>query len=89
MDYEKELNNLKENLEKAKSLKYRAEARLEQLKRQEEELINELNELGVDPKDLDAEIEKLTKEMDELIKEANSLLPIDLLEKKWLYDKWY
>lgn len=82
MDYEKELNNLKNNLEKAKSLKYRAEARLEQLKKQEEDLINELNELGVDPKDLDSEIEKLTNEMNALLKEANRLLPIDLLEKK-------
>ncbi len=82
MDYEKELNSLKENLEKAKSLKYRAEARLEQLKKQEEELINELNQLGVDPKDLDSEIEKLTNEMNELLNEANRLLPLDLLEKK-------
>lgn len=82
MDYEKELNSLKENLEKAKSLKYRAEARLEQLKKQEEELINELNQLGVDPKDLDSEIEKLTNEMNQLLNEANRLLPLDLLEKK-------
>lgn len=86
MDYEKELNNLRGNLEKAKSLKYRAEARLEQLKKQEEELIMELNELGVDPKDLNAEIEKLTNEMNDLLKEANSLLPVDLLEKKWFYE---
>ena len=88
MDYEKELNNLKEDLEKAKSLKYRAEARLEQLKKQEEELINELNELGVAPENLDAEIEKLTDEIDKLFKEAKSLLPVDLLEKKWFYG-WY
>ncbi len=33
MDYERELNILKDNLERAKSLKYRAEARLEQLKK--------------------------------------------------------
>ena len=29
MDYERELAQIKENLDKAKSLKYRAEARLE------------------------------------------------------------
>ncbi len=42
MDYEKELNVLKDNLEKAKSLKYKAEARLEQLNNQEQEIIKEL-----------------------------------------------
>lgn len=82
MDYEKELNLLKENLEKAKSLKYRAEARLEQLKQQEDEIIKELNELGIEPKDLEGEIEKLTLEINGLFKEANQLLPKDLLEKK-------
>ena len=59
MDYDKELIILKENLEKAKSLKYRAEARLEQLKNQEEEIIKELKDLGVKPEDLDEEINKL------------------------------
>ncbi|MFY9612624.1 MAG: hypothetical protein WAQ12_03710, partial [Tissierellaceae bacterium] len=63
MNYEMELNKLKEDLDKAKDLKYRAEARLDELKKQENELIKELEELGVDPKDLDSEIEKLTKEM--------------------------
>ncbi len=45
MDYEKELNVLKDNLEKAKSLKYKAEARLEQLNNQEQEIIKELKNL--------------------------------------------
>lgn len=82
MDYEKELSLLKENLEKAKSLKYRAEARLEQLKQQEDEIIKDLNELGIDPKDLESEIDKLTLEINSLFKNANELLPKDLLEKK-------
>lgn len=82
MDYEKELNLLKENLEKAKSLKYRAEARLEQLKQQETEVIKELEDLGVRPEDLETEIQSLTSEINELFKEANELLPTDLLEKK-------
>ena len=81
MNYEKELNNLKSNLEKAKDLKYKAEARLEQLNQQEEEIINELIELGVKPEDLDKEIDKLSLEIDNLFKEANNLLPKDLLEK--------
>lgn len=82
MDYDKELIILKENLEKAKSLKYRAEARLEQLKNQEEEIIKELKDLGVKPEDLDEEINKLTLEINNLFKEANDLLPKTLFEKK-------
>lgn len=82
MDYEKELNLLKENLEKAKSLKYRAEARLEQLKQQETEIIKELEDLGVKPEDLETEITHLTSEINKLFQEANELLPSDLLEKK-------
>lgn len=82
MDYEKELNLLKDNLEKAKSLKYRAEARLEQLKQQETEIIKELDDLGVKPGDLEKEIKSLTDEINALFKEANTLLPTDILEKK-------
>lgn len=82
MDYERELSSLKDNLEKAKSLKYKAEARLEQLKQQEDDIIKELKDLGVDPKDLDNEIQKLKVEINVLFKEANELLPKDLLEKK-------
>ncbi len=82
MDYERELNILKDNLERAKSLKYRAEARLEQLKKQEEDIIGELKELNVKPEELEEEIQKLTNEINVLFKEANELLPKDLLEKK-------
>lgn len=82
MDYEKELNLLKENLEKAKSLKYRAEARLEQLKQQETEIIKELSDLGVKPEDLESEITNLTSDINKLFQQANELLPTDLLEKK-------
>ncbi|MBU5426592.1 hypothetical protein KQI41_09265 [Tissierella pigra] len=82
MDYEKELNDLKENLEKAKNLKYKAEARLEQLNQQEEEIIKELNALGIKPEELEDEINKLTLDIDKLFQEANKLLPKDLLEKK-------
>lgn len=81
-DYEKDLNILKDNLEKAKSLKYRAEARLEQLDKQHKEIIKELQDLGVNPDDLDKEIETLTKEIETLFRESNELLPKDILEKK-------
>ena len=87
MDYEKELNVLKDNLEKAKSLKYKAEARLEQLNNQEQEIIKELKNLGVNPEDLEKEIKKLKLEIDKLFEEANTLLPKDILEKKWYNDQ--
>lgn len=82
MDYEKELNELRDNLEKAKSLKYKAEARLEQLNNQQQEIIKELKNLGVNPEDLEKEIVKLESEINKLFKEANILLPKDILEKK-------
>lgn len=82
MDYEKALSQLKENLEKARTLKYKAEARLDQLKQQEDEIIKELKEYGVEPEDLDNEINKLTMEIEGLFKEANELLPKDILEKR-------
>lgn len=82
MDYEKEINQLKSNLEKAKNLKYKAEARLEQLNHQQKEIIDELKELGVNPEDLEKEIKKLNDEIDKLFEEANTLLPKDILEKK-------
>lgn len=82
MDYEKELGQLKDDLEKAKSLKYRAEARLEQLKQQEDEIIRELKELGVNPENLEEEISNLSEEINKLFESANELLPKDLLEKK-------
>lgn len=82
MNYEKELSNLKENLDKAKTLRYKAEARLEQLKHQEDEIIKELNELGVKPEELEVEIVQLTKIIESLFKEAKEMLPTELLEKK-------
>ncbi|MCF6459762.1 hypothetical protein [Clostridium sp. Cult3] len=82
MDYEKELNILKDNLERAKNLKYKAEARLEQLNNQQEEIIKELNSLGVNPENLEEEIQKLTSEINDLFNKANALLPRDILEKK-------
>ena len=81
MDYEKELGRLKEDLDQAKSLKYRAEARLEQLKKQEDDIIKELETLGVKPEYLETEINNLTLEIEKLFKEANELLPKDLLKR--------
>ncbi len=80
MKYEERLNSLKEDLDKAKNLKYQAEARLEQLKKQEKEIIAELDELGIDPDQLNEEINNLESTIEELFKQASLNLPKDLLK---------
>ncbi|WP_354366542.1 hypothetical protein [Peptoniphilus olsenii] len=75
MKYEEQLNDLKERLDKAKNLKYKAEARLEQLNIQKKELLEELSKEGVEPDQLDEEINKLSNEIEELFKKAEDLMP--------------
>lgn len=79
-EYDKKLNQIKDNLDKAKNLRIRAEARLEQLNRQKEEIMVELKGLGVEPENLDSEITKLKDEIEGLIKKAESLLPEELIK---------
>jgi chromosome segregation ATPase len=79
-EYEKEINVIKENLDKAKSLRIRAEARLEQLNKQKQEILKELLELGVKPEELENEINRLKSEIETFIKSANDLIPADLLK---------
>jgi chromosome segregation ATPase len=79
-EYEKEINIIKENLDKAKSLRIRAEARLEQLNKQKQEILKELLELGVKPEELENEISRLKSEIETFIKSANDLIPADLLK---------
>lgn len=82
MNYENELSKLKTDLDKAKNLKYQAKARLEQLSKQEENIIEELKKLDVKPENLKEEIEKLDENIKNLFKEANEYIPTDLLDKK-------
>lgn len=79
-DYEKTINQIKENLDKAKNLRIRAEARMEQLNNQKQELMKELESLGVQPEDLDNEISRLKDEIEELIEKANEMLPMDMIK---------
>lgn len=75
IDYEKTIAQLKDNLDKAKSMKFRAEAKLEQLNKQKQEILNEIKAMGVEPENIDKEIEKLQNEIDSLITEVRELLP--------------
>jgi len=83
IDYEKTISQLKENLDKAKSLRIRAEARLEQLNAQKQELLTELSALGVKPENLEDEINKLKTEIEELINKATAMIPSELLKNKY------
>ncbi|AUG57708.1 hypothetical protein [Acetivibrio saccincola] len=79
-EYEKKINKIKENLDKAKNLRIRAEARLEDLNRQKQEILKELDELGIKPENLEEEIQKLKSEIEELIYKAENLIPEDLIK---------
>jgi hypothetical protein len=79
--YEAELKTIKEAIEKAKNLRYRAEARLEQLEAQRDEILRELDELGVAPERLDEEIARLEREIERLLAEAWQHIPKELVEK--------
>ena len=61
-------------------MRYRAEAKLEELENQEKRLLAELDELGVKPENLDHEIESLEKEIEQALEEAWSLIPKELMK---------
>ena len=75
MNNEEQLNKLKQDLEKYKNLKYKAEARLEQLNVQRDNIIEEIKLEGINPENLEDEIMKLEDEISSLFKRAEELLP--------------
>ncbi len=79
-DHEQRVSELRDRIEKARQLKYKYEARLDELNRQRERLFLELAELQVRPEDLAGEIERLQQESDALLQEAAALLPADLVK---------
>lgn len=74
-DYEKAIAQMKDNLEKAKGMRIKAEARLEQLIRQKEEIEVEIRKLNLEPENLEKEISKLENEIKNLINESKNFLP--------------
>lgn len=81
LEQEKELTNLKEQLEKMKNLKYRSEAKIEQLQKRKQEILEEIRELGVNPEKLDWEIGNLEAEIALLLKQVKQALPLEILQK--------
>ncbi len=75
MNYEKDIQLLKEQIDKAQMNKVRAETRLEALEKEKEEILQEMAQFGIKPEELDSEIEKLEAEIQTLLSEAQNLLP--------------
>ena len=72
------LKEMKQKLEKAKNMRYKAEARLETLEREEKQILQELAELNVEPDQLEEEIQRLEKQIAEEMERIWSLLPAEL-----------
>lgn len=81
MNYEKDLEKLREDLNHARNIKTRSEIALEGLQKEEENIIKDLEDLGVSPENLDQTIKDLDEEIKALLKEAEDLMPYDILEK--------
>ncbi|MFC0471982.1 hypothetical protein ACFFHM_16130 [Halalkalibacter kiskunsagensis] len=80
MNVEQQLTQIKQAIEKARDMRYRAEAKLEELENQKNRLLVELEELGVQPEELDQEIKRLEHEIDLSLKETWDLIPKELIK---------
>lgn len=65
--YEKRAGRLKEDLERAKHLRIRTETRLEQLYKQRQDILRELDSLGVKQENVDEEISRLKNEIEGIL----------------------
>ena len=81
---EDQMKAVKEKLEKAKNMRYKAEARLEALEREEKQILQELAELNVDPDQLEEEIKRLEQEIAEEMDRIWNLLPSELKKQNGL-----
>jgi chromosome segregation ATPase len=79
---EQQLAQIKKAIDKARDMRYRAEAKLEELENQKKRLLVELEELGVKPEELDQEIARLEREIDLSLKETWELIPKELIENE-------
>lgn len=68
------LQQIKATIDRGRTEKARAEATLESLQKQEEEIHRQLAELGVKPENLEAEIERLKVEIADQLSQAEALL---------------
>lgn len=78
-DLEKELSRLKEQLERARAAKNKAEGQLEAMERERQRLLAEFQELGVSPDQLEGEVGRLQQEIQRLLAEARKAIPAELV----------
>ncbi|WP_017727393.1 hypothetical protein [Halalkalibacterium ligniniphilum] len=77
---EQDLAAIRKAIEKARDMRYRAEAKLEELENQHKRLLEDLEELGVKPEELEGEIARLEQEIDQGLKETWNLIPKELMK---------
>lgn len=78
MNYEEQISDLEQKISYATEQKNKAEARLESLQIQEKDLLNQLNEIGLKPEDLEGEIQRLENEIKKNLEAANQYLPKEI-----------
>ncbi|MDV2685503.1 hypothetical protein AB3N04_18915 [Alkalihalophilus sp. As8PL] len=76
---EQDLSKMRKAIDKARDMRYRAEAKLEELENQRTRLLKELEDLGVSPDQLDEEIVRLEKEIDQSLSDTWALIPKELV----------
>lgn len=77
MEFETELKDLKNQIDRLNDERRRAEGRMSQLINMRDELLQRMEEDQVKPEDLDRLIAETTQEITQLFKEARELIPGD------------
>ena len=75
---EAKLNELENKVNSLKEKKIRSEEQLKSLRKQKDEVITELAEFGVAPKDLDAAINTLTEQIQTKLSNIDAQIPEDV-----------
>ena len=68
------LNSLKNQIEQGKVAKTNTDKKLRNFRKQRDEVVKEMADLGVTPETVDQEIERLEQEIEESLKQAEELL---------------
>lgn len=75
MDFKERIAKAQENLKQAEQAKTVAETQLDTAKKECDDVIAEMEKLGVNPKNIDAEIERLEKEVDDGLTAIENAIP--------------
>lgn len=77
--YEERIKELKRYLEQARDLRSKAIGALDQHRRREQEILQQIRELGVEPDKLDEEIERLQREVEIRLRKVQEMIPWELI----------